>query len=420
MEIAHVLRCMAPRMTGHVHSVTGFGTVMAAWGHRVTYWSAAHADDRRRIGSPNPSMRVFDMRRPHGWFYSPALALALKYEIGDIDLVHVHGLWSHPNWAAVRIAARADVPCLLSPHGELSPWALRRTWAKRLKKAMFLASLGRSIFRGIHCLHALSRTEAGAFRQAGYRGPVTIVPNGVDAGQFAQLPDADCAEERFPELSGRRVVLFIGRISPEKGLDALLSALARLVQRPSFDDVLLVLAGIDDGGHMTHIRDLIERLRLSEHVLLPGRVHIKAKRHLLARCDLFVLPSHSEGFSMAVLEALASARPVLVTPACGFPDIVHAQAGLCRPAQPEALAEGLMHLLDLSPDHRDKLGRRGRRLVLDRYTWPRQAARMLNVYRAMLEGGEIPEEPQPDEVLAEDSSSNLEPSAVDWAQCLES
>ena len=65
MEIAHVLRCMAPRMTGHVHSVTGFGAVMAAWGHSVTYWSAAHADDRRRLGSPNPSMRVFDLSLIH-------------------------------------------------------------------------------------------------------------------------------------------------------------------------------------------------------------------------------------------------------------------------------------------------------------------------------------------------------------------
>jgi len=420
MEIAHVLRCMAPRMTGHVHSVTGFGAVMAAWGHDVTYWSAAHAEDRRRLESPNPSMRVFDMQRPHGWFYSPPLAAALQDEIQDIDLVHVHGLWSHPNWAAVRIAARADVPCLLSPHGELSPWALRRTWAKWLKKAMFLASLGRSIFRGIHCLHALSRTEAGAFRQAGYRGPVTIVPNGVDAGQFAELPDPDCAERDFPELSGRRVILFIGRISPEKGLDALLPALAHLVQKPSFDDVLLVLAGIDDGGHITHIRDLIDRLGLTEHVLLPGRVHDKAKQRLLARCDLFVLPSHSEGFSMAVLEALASARPVLVTPACGFPEIVHAQAGLCRAAQPEALAEGLRRLLELAPEDRDTMGRRGRRLVLDRYAWPQQAARMLNVYRAMLEGREIPEEPQPDEAFAEDSRVDLEPSAACSAQCLES
>jgi len=420
MEIAHVLRCMAPRMTGHVHSVTGFGAVMAAWGHSVTYWSAAHADDRRRLGSPNPSMRVFDMRRPHGWFYSPPLAAALQHEIHDIDLVHVHGLWSHPNWAGVRIAARANVPCLLSPHGELSPWALRRTCAKRLKKTLFLASLGRSIFRGIRCLHALSRTEAGAFRQAGYRGPVAIVPNGVDAEQFAELPDPDCAERDFPELTGRRVILFIGRISPEKGLDALLLALARLVQRPSFDDVLLVLAGIDDGGHMTHIRDLIDRLRLNEHVLLPGRVHIKAKRHLLARCDLFALPSYSEGFSMAVLEALASARPVLVTPACGFPEIVDAQAGLCRPAQPEALAEGLRDLLELSPDHRNKMGRRGRRLVLDRYTWPRQAARMLTVYRAMLQGWEIPEEPQPDGGFAEEPCSDLEPSTACSAQCLES
>ena len=418
MIITHVLRCMAPRMTGHVHSVPGLGAALCACGHDVRYWGAAHVTDRRDMGPPEPSVRVFDMRRPYSWFYSPALAAALGREIRAMDIFHIHGFWSHPNWAAVRIAGRAGVPCLLSPRGELSRWALCRTLIKRLKKGLFLRTLGRSTFRHVRCLHALSQAEAHDFRRAGYRGPVTIVPNGIDVECFTKLPDPARAEHLFPALRGRRVVLFLARIDPQKGLDELLYALASLAGRPTYDDVLLVVAGSgDDRGYVARIRALVDRLGLGGHVLLTGPVRMERKMSLLSRADLFVLSSRHEGFSMAVLEALASATPVLITPACSFPEVVECQAGLCRQAQREALAEGLVHLLELSCAQRRDMGFRGRRLVADRYTWSDQAARMLTVYRAMLEGRDIPQDPARDLTCVHDVGPDDQPSSISETSC---
>jgi len=395
--ITHVLRCLGPRMTGHVHSVPGLGRALAARGHTVWYWGGADPDDRRQMGPTDSSMRVFEIRRPYGWFYNPDLVTALRLHVRSMDIVHVHGLWSHPNWAAVRTAARAEVPCILAPRGELSPWALRTGPLKRIKKAAYLATLGRSIFHNVGALHALNAAEADACRRAGYRGPVTIIPNGIDGDAFSGLPEPGMAEQIFPALRDRRVVLFMGRISPEKGLDAFLPAMADVVRRPGHDDTLFVVAGhTDNAAYHVRIQSLVDRLALGRHVLFTGHVDGDRKSALLSRADVFALPSRSEGFSMAVLEALAAAKPVLITPACSFPDVVQVGAGLCCSVESTDLADGLIHLLELSADQRARMGRTGRRLVCERYTWDRQAARMLAVYRALLDGRHIPEYPEPE------------------------
>ena len=148
-------------------------------------------------------------------------------------------------------------------------------------------------------------------------------------------------------LKGRRVVLYLSRISPEKGLDELIPAWSAVIKKPSYSDALLVIAGPDDRGYRSKIEDMVLRAGLEAHVLLTGMVNGRNKFALISRADLFTLPSYSEGFSNALLENLAAGKPALITPGCNFPEVVEAGAGICVEPERNSLGEALMQLLDM-------------------------------------------------------------------------
>jgi len=397
-HIAHILRCMAERLGGPPRSTRGLGAALAARGHTVSYFSAANREDMAELASCGPEIRCYPMDRPQSWFRSRALAEDLARNLPCIDLLHVHGVWSYPHYVAAKLGRRTQTPYILAPRGELEPWRVRSTLLKYAKKLAYLALLGRAMFRGAACMHAITPCEVEGFRRAGFRGPVTIVPNGVDAGRFARLPDPAEAESRWPVLKGRRVVLFLSRLSAEKGLDQLLPAWQQAVGRSgTYDDALLVLAGPDGQGYRRVVEQLIRRRGLESRVLLVGMVRGQEKLALMSRADLYTLPSYSEGFSMSILENLAAGKPVLITPGCNFPEVAAAGAGLCVPPEVEPLVDALRTILDLSPAERTAMGRCGRELVERHYTWQRAAQKMIVVYRCILEGRRIPLHPQPED-----------------------
>ena len=387
---------MAERMGGPPRSTRGLGEAVAQSGHAISYWSAADEADMAELAPRGPETRPFDMVWPRAWFRSTALARQLAREIASIDLLHIHGVWSHPHYAAAKIGRQSDTPYLIAPRAELEPWRVRRNFAKYLKKRAYLAILGRPMLQGAACMHAVNPREADGFRQIGYKGPIAVVPNGIDADSFAELPHPRAAEEYWPVLKGRRVVLFLSRLKTEKGLDQLIPAWKRLLAAGSgFDDALLVIAGPDDRGYREVVEALVEQCGLRGRVLLPGMVRGHRKRALISRAAVYTLPSYSEGFSMAVLENLAAGKPVLITPGCHFPEVVQAGAGLCVPPETPALEEALRKLLDMPEADRAAMGRRGRELVRENYTWDTAARKMITVYRCIMEGKEIPLHPQP-------------------------
>jgi len=395
IRVAHILQCMAERSGGPVQVARGLGDGVASLGGKVRYLTAASEEDMAELVSRRPEIRCYGMSWPRAWFRSPGLAKDLVSGIGSIDLLHVHEVWSHPVYAAAKIARRSGTPCVLTPHGELEPWRVRNRLLKHLKKRAYLSLLGQRMLRGVDCLHAITPREVDGFRRAGYRGPVSIVPNGIDPEPFARLPDPREADLRWPPLRGRRVVLFLARLQKEKGLDQLIPAWKKLTDRGSYDDAMLVLAGPDDRGHRRVVEALVQRNGVASRVLLTGMVRGQEKMSLVSRADVYTLPSYSEGFSMSVLENLAAGKPMLITPGCNFPEVAEAGAGLCVPPSADALAEALGRLLDMSESERIAMGRRGQQLVRRGYTWEIAARRMLTVYRCILNGREIPLHPEP-------------------------
>jgi glycosyltransferase involved in cell wall biosynthesis len=310
----------------------------------------------------------------------------LEAVIRSAEVVHMHGLWQTQTRRGARVARAAGVPYVIAAHGMAEPWALRQ---KAWKKKLYTALVEGNNLRRAACLHALSRPEIGHLRALAPGTPVCFVPNGVDLAPLDDLPPRAELEAEFPELAGKFLLLFYGRLHAKKGLDLL--AHAWDILRREHPDLHLVLAGKDDGA----LAPLLRRLGdagLSSRVTWLGHVDGPRARRVWGAADAFVLSSYSEGFSMAILEALACRLPVLVTTACHFPELAAAEAGIVVEPTPEAVTEGLRRLLESSPAERAELGRKGRALVERDYTWEQQAQRLVTVYRWLAGGGPVPAE----------------------------
>lgn len=318
---------------------------------------------------------------PRSFAYAPGLAERL--ERVDPDVAHVHGLWTHHSFAAARWAATNGRPLVVSPHGMLDGWAMAHG---RLKKNLAWLAFQGAALRRADCIHALCEAEARAIREAGLTNPICVAPNGVDP------PPPGAARARPPWAGALRpaekALVFLGRIHPKKNLPALLRAMSAL---PEAKGWRLVVAGWDQEGHEAQLRALAGTLGLADSVSFVGPQFGAAKTATLMAADAFVLPSLSEGQPVAVLEAWSCAAPVLMTPQCNLPEGFAAGAAIAAEPDEEALREGLRALFALDDLERAQMGRRGLRLVEERFSWRMSARRLGAVYRWLCEGGEKPE-----------------------------
>lgn len=291
--------------------------------------------------------------------------------------VHIHGVWEpHCNVAAA--AARAcRRPYIISAHGMLDLWALKH---KRVKKAFYAALIEARNLQRAACLRALTLDEVQDYRRVGLTNPVAVVPTGVEVPAGIT---GDLFWEMYPQLAGRRIILFLGRVHRKKGLDLLLQAWSRLPK--SNDDTHVVIAGPDD-GHLPELKQMVEKLGLEQSVTFAGMLQGEQKWSALRAASVFVLPSHSEGFSVAVLEALAMGLPVIITDQCHFPEIVETKCGWTIQPDAAQLEQALREFLALPPEQAVHMGECGRDLVEKRFRWPVVGKQMADVY-AWLQGG---------------------------------
>ncbi len=344
--------------------------------------------DARRWGALRPV--VGDVLGPRGFGYSRGLVD--KMETGA-DVGYCAALWKYPAWAFLNWQERTGRPAVVAPHGSLDAWALRNSrWKKRIATVFFK---DRQLRRAT-CFRALCEAEADAIRAYGLRQRIEVVPNGVE------LPDQSFQFSDFSFQSrGKKRLLFLGRIHPKKGLEGLIRAWADTQNSKSNINAKLwqlVIAGWDQGGHEGELKRLCEELgikvfsgqgsvfrREDADVVFQGSAFGEEKEALLRSAEAFVLPSLSEGLPMSVLEAWAYGLPVVMTPECNLPEGFASGAALeIRNAEMGcANWEGLRALLETTGAQRQAMGLRGRRLVEEKFTWPKVAAQMKEIFDSL-------------------------------------
>jgi len=333
--------------------------------------------------SPQYGMEgVLEFRRsgPDFLFYSPELRRRARELVGSADVLHAHGFYVGTNLLLGREGRRQGRALICHVHGFFEPWSLRRSrWKKRLVHWLFEDAN----FRHARLWRALTGKEADQIRACGIRAPIVVVPVGLDPSAYTTAGQSDGTIDTplAPRLAKTRPrVLFLSRLHPKKGLDLLLEAWASLagLQR----DWELIIAGPDEGGYAATIDGQILRLGLADSVRRVGKVGYDAKLGLLRSADLFVLPSRSEGFTSAILEAMAMGRPVVATRSCNFPELFAAGGGWECDATTVSVLAALGAALSASEAERQQRGQAGRRLLEERFTWKRIAAGLLDACAA--------------------------------------
>jgi glycosyltransferase involved in cell wall biosynthesis len=308
-------------------------------------------------------------RQTRFYKFSLPMTLWLWKHARDYDIVHIHALFSYSSVAAAFCAKLANIPYIVRPLGTLNRWGMRnrRPWLKRLSFWLFES-------RVLKCaagVHYTSEQEAHEAGQLSVEHVSLVVPNPVE------LPDAQMSSGSFreahPELATKTIILLLSRLDIKKGIDLLLPAFARL--RLSRPDTVLVLAGNGDPTFVEALKDQATRLGLADGVLWPGFLRGEMKQGALEAADIFVLPSYSENFGVAVVEAMGTGLPVIVSDQIGIHDqIAAAEAGIVVECSIGQLESALGKLLD-DASLRARMGRNAR-LFAQQFA-PREVARQL-------------------------------------------
>jgi glycosyltransferase involved in cell wall biosynthesis len=383
MKVLQVVPSLAPEWGGPVKVVNELAGALEVIGVSSEIISA----QGRRVGNPETvtndiPIHLFETGPiARLWTaHTPGLKKTLARKIPDFDLVHIQELWHYPGYIASKIARSRNVPYIVTIHGELNEWNLQQ---KRLKKQIYMTAIQRGILQKSAALHAITQAESNRIRQLEIETPVAMIPNGIHTEEFENLPDRSQFVSRYPELENRLIVLFLGRIQQKKGLDILAQAFGNLVR--TRHDVRLVVAGPDEDNTLTEIKTILKSQGALEKAVFPGMLTGEQKLEALGAADIFALTSYSEGFSVALLEALSAGLPLVITDECNFPEVGDSRAGfVVRPNDSET-ASALMSLLD-SADLRREMSENARRLVRSNYTWERIAEKMFTLYENVIAG----------------------------------
>lgn len=371
-RIFHTIPFVSEEAAGPTYSVVRLCETLIKQGHQVMLVTL----EGRLMSTPPSFLKVFPWGSgPRRLGISPAMRKWLyeKAAMGEIDLIHNHSLWMMPNIYPGQVSKKCRLPYVVSPRGTFSKWAMAS--GSKVKR-IFWPLVQRPSLEALTCWHATAESEYKDIRRLGFRQPVAVIPNGID---IPEMPEK--------EKSQNHTLLFLGRIHPKKGLDMLLPAWKAIQDR--FPNWRLSIAGPDNGGYLIKMHRFASDLGL-QRVEFYGPLYGKDKWTTYRNADLFVLPSYSENFGMAVAEALASGLPAIVSKGAPWEGLGARNAGRWIDINIDALIGCLEELMSYNSETLDKMGQRGRMWMEQEYSWDKIGQKMAETYRYLLNGGQLP------------------------------
>ncbi len=356
--------------------------------HGAEIWTLNNEEELDSVskfaGLSREIFRSFSKSRPSSLIFSREMERHIK-QIGSQTVVHQHGIWTGLSRVSRLAQGFSRAPVIITPHGALQPWALRKSW---WKKKVALSLYENMNLNGASCFHAVAKPEIDDIRSFGLSNPIAVIPNGISESWLASVGDADAFRELYKIDTDKRILLFLSRITPKKGLPMLLESIAMV--RQDFSDWILVIAGTDEFDHKKEVVQLIEKLQLKDKVIFTGGLFDKYKRDAFAAADCFVLPSHSEGAPIVILEALGAKVPVIATKASPWAELNSESCGWLTEISPDALATALKDALHSDRSTLRRMGEKGYALVREKYTWANAAKDTMKLYEWLRLGGTPP------------------------------
>lgn len=285
------------------------------------------------------------------------------------DIVHVNCCWT-PDCAIIqRLAQKRGYKVVLTPHGMLEPWILKRHYWTRKVPALWLYQ--KAAVQRADCVQATAESERDNLLKLGYNSNIKVVRLGIDAESI----------EMKRSWKKSRQILFLSRVHVKKGINFLVEAAD--VLRNELQGYKILVAGEGDADYVEAMKRMICDRGLQDIVQLIGGVYGDEKWRLFQTSDFFVLPTHSENFGLAIAESLASGTPVITTVGTPWSDLNSSEAGAWIEIGTEPLVETLRRFLSLTEDELETMGRNGRKLIETKYSAHVMAEQMMEVYKSV-------------------------------------
>jgi len=391
MRILHVVPSYIPayRYGGPVKSIHEMARKLVELGVDVTVFTT-NADGPEDLAVETGKETLvegvkviyFPVEKPRSYFRSTRLAQAVRDWVKEFDLVHINWLYVYPTMVAARECIRQKVPYIIAPRGMLDPNAIALKGT--LKKKLYLNLIEKKHLYGAAAVHFTADGEREQASSAGWKFNSIVVPNGLAISAYNPLPDGEKFRTKFPELVDKKLVLFLGRLNYIKGLDLLAKAWPMVVE--AVPDAHLVLAGPDDDGYADKVRAWLVEGGIESSATFTGMLLGEDKLAAFAAAEVFVASSYLESFGMAIVEAMACGKPVVITDRVNIcRDVENAGAGFVTSCEPAKIAEALIAVLQ-NPAHGKEMGMKGRRLVEEKFTQESAAKQMLAAYEMILSG----------------------------------
>ena len=378
MKFLHIIRSLDPELGGPIEGLRQLARAMYAMGHQT---EVATLDPPGVTWATDFNGLVHGLGPGTGFYgYSSRFVPWIRQHASDYDALFVRGLWQYHSfgtWCALR---GSKFKYFVFPHGMLDPWSKRRYPIKHIKKWLYWPWAEYRVLRDAQAVLFTSEDERILARQSFclYRCREAV----VSYGTAAPVGDLEAQKQALlamhPELTGKRLLLFMSRIHPKKGCDLLIRAFARVLGHDR--DWRLVMAGPDQVGWQKRLTDLSRTVGIADRVSWTGMLTGDIKWGLLRSAEVLALPSHSENFGIVVAEALACGLPVLISDRVNiWREIVEDKAGIAATDTLEGTEDLLRNWINLAAKDRSQMSERARQCFFKRFEIRKAASTLVDL-----------------------------------------
>ncbi|MEA5553514.1 glycosyltransferase [Anabaena cylindrica UHCC 0172] len=386
MKVLHIIPSVSPKLGGPTQVVLNLVRALRSEGVDV---EIATTNDDDGLLLDVPLSGCVEYRGLPVWFFPPAARIKaflpspvftqwLWKNIKNYDVLDNHYLFSYlPSCAAV-FAQWQRVPYTVRTMGQLTPWALAQSKLKKQVYSYLIEKRNLNNAAAIHCTSVGEMEDAIAF---GVKPPKIVLPLGVNSPTL--IGDAKSQlQYRYNVAQEVPIILFLSRLHYKKRPELLIQTLGEL--RKQEQNFHLLIAGSGEDTYVQSLQKMVASVNITNQTSFVGFVSGYEKDLLLQGADLFVLPTYSENFGIALAEAMVSGLPIITTPGVQIaPEIEEAEAGIIVEGEIESLKSAIAHLLN-NPQLREQMGQNGRLLALQRYSWQTVAKQLASAYQDVL------------------------------------
>ena len=330
---------------------------------------------KNELSIPNVKIKKFDLSISRWFVLKKEFFIYLKEE--EPDLVHINGIWNPQNYLFQMVAQQLRIKVVLSPHGMLEPYILKRNW---LKKQVALALYQKEALKSADFFHATADSELNQIRMLRYKQPSAVIPNGIDLSEITQ--------KKSRNIEKVKNILFLSRVHPKKGIDLLIEAVGKIAVK----NFKVIIAGEGDEKYINFLKESAIKHGVNNVFKFVGPLYGDSKNDAFEKADLFVLPTHSENFGIVIVEALAANIPVITTTGAPWEELNTKNCGWWVKLNVANLKNTLEEALNKTPEEITIMGKLGRKLVEESYDIKIVAKQMAAFYGWICkQGDEKPE-----------------------------